>query len=101
MRKAEGRNLESRYEKAIMGEPAPARSVTVGRSGPRAGNGPGTPVPESAHGARRQKKRVSIFDEQSRYVIENTGLRLQTKPNKADFGALSATQILLPGKMAG
>ena len=39
MRKAEGRNLESRYEKAIMGEPAPARSVTAGRSGPRAGNG--------------------------------------------------------------
>ena len=39
MRKAEGRNLESKYDEAITGGPAPARSVTVRRSGPRAGNG--------------------------------------------------------------
>jgi hypothetical protein len=32
-----------------------------------------------------QKKRLFIFDEQSHYVIENTGSRLRTKPNKANF----------------
>jgi hypothetical protein len=44
---------------------------------------------------------VSIFDERSHYVIENKGSAKRTKPNKANFGALSATQILLPQKMAG
>jgi hypothetical protein len=44
---------------------------------------------------------VSIFDEQSHYIIENKGSAKRTKPNKANFGALSATQISLPQKMAG
>jgi hypothetical protein len=47
------------------------------------------------------KKRVSIFDEQRRYVVENKESEKRTKPNKADFEALSETQILLPQKMAG
>ena len=43
-----------------------------------------------AHGAKEQKKRVSIFDEQSHYVIENKGSVKRTKPNKADLtGELS------------
>ena len=33
----------------------------------------------------RRKKRVSKFDERSRYVIENKGSRLRTKPNEANF----------------
>jgi len=48
MRKAEGRSLVSKNDGAITGEPAPARSVTAGRSGPRAGNGPGMPVLRAA-----------------------------------------------------
>jgi hypothetical protein len=31
------------------------------------------------------KKRVSIFDEQSHYVIENKDSGLRTKPNKPNF----------------
>jgi hypothetical protein len=31
------------------------------------------------------QKRVSFFDEQSRYVVENTGSAKRTKPIKADF----------------
>jgi hypothetical protein len=36
-------------------------------------------------GWQGRKKRVSIFDEQSRYIIENKGPRLRTKPTKANF----------------
>ena len=32
-----------------------------------------------------KEKRLSIFDEQSHYVIENKGLAKRTKPNKANF----------------
>ena len=38
-----------------------------------------------AQGGEDQKKRVSIFDEQSHYVIENKDSALRTKPNKANF----------------
>jgi hypothetical protein len=33
-----------------------------------------------------RKKRVSIFDERSHYVIENKGSAKRTKPNEANFG---------------
>jgi len=56
MRKAEGRNLESKYKKAITGGPAPAR----------AGNGPGMPVRrrrvgEGAQDSQPQKKKSVYF----------------------------------------
>ena len=59
----EGRNPESKYDEAITG---------------------GTPVLRRAPFGGR-KKRVSIFDEQSHYVIENKGSEKRTKPNKADY----------------
>jgi len=34
---------------------------------------------------RSRKKRVSIFDERSHYVIENKDSGLRTKPNKPNF----------------
>jgi len=44
----------------------------------------GTPVVRRAP-FEGHKKRVSIFDEQSHYVIENKGSGKRTKPNKANF----------------
>jgi hypothetical protein len=49
----------------------------------------GTPMERLAAGrtmAKPQKKRVSKFDEQSHYVIENKRSEKRTKPNKAKFG---------------
>ena len=56
-------------------------SAVVARTGPRwNGCRPG------ARGRSHRKKRVSIFDQQSHYVIENKGSEKRTKPNKAKFG---------------
>ena len=55
------------------------------------------PVFRGLVGRKLRKKRVSNFDEQSRYVIENKGSAKQTKPNKADF---FEGENLAPGAVA-
>ena len=42
-------------------------------------------VSPTMEGDRVSKKRLFIFDEQSRYIIENTGSAKLTKPNKANL----------------
>jgi len=49
------------FRRGLTRGPAPARSVTAGRAGPRAGNGPGTPMSSGLPGARRQKKKSVYF----------------------------------------
>jgi hypothetical protein len=56
-----------------------------------------------ADGGSSRKKRLFIFDERSRYVIENKGSAKRTKPNEADFRSMKirASSPALGGQMAG
>ena len=86
----DGQRLKGRRKSLRHNHGGVATLFTGGPAPARAGNGPGTPVLRRepfAASTRRcpQKKRVSIFDERSRYVIENKGSAKRTKPNEANY----------------
>ena len=88
MRKAEGRNIESKYDGPITGGPAPARSVTVRRSGPRAGNGPGNPL------LQRLRRLAGLQKKECLFLTNKATMLLQTKDRK---NKQSQTKPIFPG----
>jgi len=77
-----------------------APSLVLFRRGLTRGTTVGTVVYWARGGEAAEKKSV-FFYEQSQYVIENKRSGKRTKPNKAKYRSLSATQTLPHQKRAG
>ena len=61
LRKAEDRNLEPKCDKAVTAKPAPARALTSGRFGPRAGDEPGMLGPRHASRSQGVTGRIPVL----------------------------------------